>query len=119
MDQILLQNVRLDARHGVHDFEKQNEQPFAFDIALSLDLTEAGKTDDLEKTVSYSDVYRILEDVVLGKSCNLIEHLAQRLCDSILDFSAQIEQVDVTVKKLQPPVEGRFDYMAVRISRRR
>ena len=38
--------------------ERRLGQKFTVDLALSLDLRAAGRSDQLEQTVSYADVYQ-------------------------------------------------------------
>ena len=46
-DRILLENIRLEGRHGVHEEERAAPQPFEIDVELVLDLQPAGRADDL------------------------------------------------------------------------
>jgi dihydroneopterin aldolase len=51
VDKIVLKDIRLYGYHGVFPSEREKGQNFYIDVELFLDLGEAGKTDDLEKTV--------------------------------------------------------------------
>jgi dihydroneopterin aldolase len=56
MDRIIMKNMAFHGNHGVLQEEKVLGQKFFVDCILSLDLSKAGKNDDLNETVSYSEV---------------------------------------------------------------
>lgn len=119
MDKILMQNMHFYGYHGVLQEEKVLGQKFFLDAQLSLDLKKAGQTDDVSQTVSYADVYQLIEDIVTKENFDLLEALAHRICGAILAAFDQIDHVLLTVKKPGAPVNGHFDYFAVEVSRSR
>lgn len=119
MDEIIIKGLKISARHGVFDFEKENEQLFILDIILSVSLSAAGKSDALEDTVSYAEVCDLAEAVMQENCCNLIERAAQLVCNAIFARFAAVEAIDLTLKKPQAPLEHVLDYPAIRIVRKR
>ncbi|MBM7856026.1 dihydroneopterin aldolase [Desulfohalotomaculum tongense] len=118
MDKIIMKGMRFYAYHGALPQEQQLGQQFEVDLELFLDLKAAGKTDDLNKTVSYADVYRLVQEIITGQKFKLIESLAETIAARVIaDFN--VEQVNVQVRKPQAPVPGIFAYMAVEITRTR
>ena len=118
MDEILIRGLRVYAYHGVNAEEKENGQPFELDIALRADLREACATDDLSRTINYAAVTKCATRTMLSEKNDLIERAAERVAAAILtEFPA--DEVTVTLKKPQAPVNADFEYMAVRITRRR
>lgn len=116
MDKITARGMRFYGCHGVLPEEKQNPQPFIVDLELSLDLGKACRSDRLEDTVDYGAVFKCVQEIVEGRSFNLLEALAQAIADRLLaDFTLNV--VKVTVKKPQAPVEGDFKYFSVIIER--
>ncbi len=104
------------AYHGVLPSEKELGQHFIIDIKINCDLKEAGISDNLEKSISYADVYTAIESVAKEKSYDLIEALAERCAETvILKFGA--EKVKIKVKKPQAPINGSFKYCGVEIKR--
>lgn len=116
-DKIFLSGMQFYGRHGVFPEEKAMGQKFIIDLELSLDLKNAGLTDDLAATPNYADVYAIVKNITTKKSFNLIEALAEAIALDIL-ASYKVEQVIVRVKKPQAPISGIFDYMGCEIVRR-
>ena len=117
MDKIIIKGLRVYAYHGVKDEEKKKGQPFELDITLSLDLSAAGASDDLNQTVNYSKVTKRAVAVMLEQKDDLIERAATRVAETLL-AEFPVEEVTVQLKKPRAPVAADFDYMAVEITRR-
>ena len=116
MDKIIAKGLRFKGCHGVLPSEKQIPLEFLIDVELWLDLSVAGKTDDIANTVDYSQVWAQVKEIVENRSYNLIEALAEHIARTLLN-GFRVITVRVTVYKPQAPVEGDFDYFAVSIAR--
>lgn len=117
-DRILLTGLTFYGYHGVHPEERQLGQRFVVDLALTLDLEPAGRSDDLTQTINYSQVYQLVRGVVEGPACNLIEAVAERIAQAILT-QTRAHAVWVRVAKPWAPVKGMTaGEVAVEISRR-
>ena len=118
-DRILLEGMQFYGFHGVNPEERVLGQRYVVDLAVDLDLTEAGRTDKLEDTVSYSYIYRTVRAVMEGEPRNLLESAAQAIADRVL-AEFPVEGITVTVKKPNPPVRGSsIELAAVQIYRKR
>jgi dihydroneopterin aldolase len=119
-DTVLLEGIRFYGYHGVNPEERVQGQRFTVDVAIEIDLREAGRTDDLTKTVSYSDAYKVVRAVVEGPPRQLIEAVAEEIAARVLAEFARAEAVAVTVWKPEAPVKGAiFDAVGVSIRRTR
>jgi 7,8-dihydroneopterin aldolase/epimerase/oxygenase len=116
MDLILVPGLRALGVHGVLPEEKVRAQPFEVNLELSVDLSQAGQSDDLSDTVSYADVIESVERVITHERFELIERLAQRIAD-VCRSDTRVTQVVVEVRKLRPPVPVEVGHVAVRIVR--
>lgn len=102
--------------HGVSAAEKETGRGFEVDCELELDLSPAGHSDSLADTINYSEVYRMVRQVVEGKAFALLERLAHELAGLLLDkFPAR--RVTLRVRKLHPPVSGQVKSIEVEITR--
>lgn len=119
MDKIILSNLGFYGYHGVLDAEKVLGQKFFIDMELFLDTKEAGTTDDMNKSVSYADVYDVVKDIVENRRFDLIEALAENIAKEVLDKFSLLNSLMVRVKKPEAPVMGIYDYFAVEIRRDR
>ncbi len=119
MDKITIKNLKIFAYHGVNPEEKENGQNFFIDLDYYLNLERACCTDDLNDTISYAKVVKVINRVFTAESFDLIEKAAQTVADAVLDEFEVIQRVDITLKKPEAPVKADFEYMAVSISRSR
>jgi len=118
VDRIILKGLQFYGYHGVLPQERELGRRFVIDLELFLDLTEAGRRDDLSCTVDYTMVLQLVEKQVTSSSHRLIEAVAEDIAAAVLgNFS--VEEVKVRVKKIDVPLPGSFEYMAVEISRKK
>lgn len=118
-DRIVLANMAFQARHGVQDWEKAQDQRFEVDVELLLDVQPAGLDDDLARTVDYREVYATTRQVVESTTFDLIEALAEAIAHEVLAGSALVEEVVVRVRKPEVRLGGPLDHAAVEIRRMR
>ena len=114
----MLQNIRLEGRHGYYEHELEAPQPFEVDIELALNLQPAGVDDDLEQSVDYGRVYEIVRQVVESTSFRLLEAIAETISHEILS-EFDVTEVGVRVRKPAVRLGGPVDYAGVEIWRRR
>ena len=117
-DRIEVRGLRALGRHGCLPEEKERDQPFEVDLDLELDLSAAGRSDDLADTLDYGALTRAAADVVTGEPSALLERLAERIAEVALE-DARVASVTVAVRKLRPPVPLDLASAGVRITRRR
>lgn len=117
-DRIVLTNLRFEARHGVHDWEREQDQPFEVDVELRLDLGPAGRSDDLALTVDYGRAYDAVAAVLRGRPHSLLESLSETIATDLLArFPA--DEVVVRVRKPGVRLGGPLDHASVEIRRAR
>lgn len=119
MDSIIIKGLKLFGYHGVHDYEKENGQCFELDIKLRLDLSRPCGSDNVEDTVSYSDVIKKVSQVFISEKFNLIEKAAQKVADAILEKFSAVSECEILLKKPEAPISADFQYVAVEIRRKR
>lgn len=119
MDKIIIKDLKLYAYHGVNTEEKIEGQNFIFDIECSVDLSKPCATDDVNDTVSYAHIVKLVRKVFTAEKYDLLEKAAQEVADAILDNFDMIKKVKVTLKKPEAPVKADFGYVAVEIKRER
>lgn len=116
MDRIIVKNIKAYGYHGALSEENVLGQNFYADVTLYKPLQEAGLTDELDKSISYVDVYYDVEDIIKNKTFKLIETLSETIAHTLLK-KYEITNVDVEIRKPGAPINGNFDYVGVAISR--
>ena len=118
-DRIEIRDLRVVGVHGVLPEERERAQPFSLDIVAWVDMAEAQGSDNLTETVDYGALAQVAADVVSQRSYRLLEALAGRLADTLLITDSRLEAVEVTVRKLRPPLALDVGSTGVRVLRSR
>jgi len=100
---ISIHDLRLYGRHGVGAQERQVGGEFAVDLTVGCPLDEAVATDQVETTVNYAELCRVVSEEMAVAS-QLLEHVAGRMARRILADFPRVDWVEVRVKKLNPPM---------------
>jgi dihydroneopterin aldolase len=121
---IKLTGLRVFGYHGVFDFERQNGQDFYIDCSVWIDGTKAALNDDLAKTVNYADLAKALVENAKSEPVDLLETLAQRLLDMVMnlgggDATGMIQKAKVTVHKPNAPIVYDFEDVSVTVKAKR
>lgn len=106
MDEIKLTNMLFFGTHGVNPEETSLGQRFGVDLSVWLDLTEAARSDNIDSTVSYAALYKLVRAEVEGTPSKLLEHLAGRILTKVMAHDPRIARARVEVSKPSPPLKG-------------
>lgn len=117
-DRITLTGVRAVGHHGVYESERRDGQEFVVDLALDLSLATAAASDDVADTVHYGELAERVAAIIAGDPVDLLETLATRIADAVLERSI-VDSVTVTVHKPQAPIPVPFADVSVSITRGR
>jgi FolB domain-containing protein len=113
MDLIIIRDLAVSCHVGVPDLERASPQRLLISLEIGHDLSTAAGSDDLAKTIDYSQVCRGLTHFGEGRTWKLIETLAVDIANWLQDeFSVQT--VTVEIKKFVVPDA---EYVAVRLTR--
>lgn len=115
-DKIVIRDMHFYGYHGVFDSERELGQRFEVDVELHLDLRVIGRSDDLEMTVNYVDVYTIVKELVEEREFHLVEGLAEAIAEEILT-AYDLERVVIRVRKPHAPIGGVTAGVEVEIER--
>jgi len=118
-DKIILSDLAFYGYHGVMLEENKLGQRFRIDLKCGIDLSEAGKTDDVNKTVSYADIYYLVKDATEDTRYKLIEALAQHIIDRLFEQFEPIKSIKIRIRKPEAPVKTTNGEFAIMIKRKR
>ncbi|WP_347373609.1 dihydroneopterin aldolase [Aequorivita sp. Q41] len=113
MGTIQLKNIKIYAFHGCLVEEGQIGSDYLVNLAVKADLKKASTTDELEDTVDYVLLQKIVQEEMAIRA-KLLEHVARRIINSILEKVEAVTTVKVSVAKINPPIGG--DVAEVRVT---
>ena len=102
-----IENIKIWARVGVLDEERELGQLFILDIFLWTDFEKCTIKDDIKKTVDYSKLVQILKDQSKKICCCTIEKYSNSILKSI-DQEFKLSKIKIILTKCNPPITG-FD----------
>ncbi|MCO5609692.1 hypothetical protein L7F22_063924 [Adiantum nelumboides] len=106
-DRMVLRGLRFLGVHGVNEDEKKAAQPFIIDMDAWLNMEKASETDNLNDTVNYTDLHRVIQEVVEGPHFDLLEALANSIATSIFRRFKVITDVRVRIGKAKSCLKDR------------
>lgn len=115
METLTLKNLQFHAKHGYHEKERKEGNNFEVDLIFRGDLRKAGDSDELSDTIDYQQVLDIVTSVMKGPSVKLIETLAKQIGDQLFNHFNDATELEVTVRKLHPPLEVETAYSEIRM----
>ncbi|CAM3970293.1 dihydroneopterin aldolase [Mesobacillus zeae] len=119
MDKIHVNGMQFYGYHGVFPEETKLGQRFAIDLTVETDLSEAGKSDSLEDSINYGELYEVCREVAEGPPFKLVEAVAEKIAAVILNRFPLAAVCHVKVIKPDPPIPGHYKSVQVEITRGR
>lgn len=112
MTEIYLEGLEFYAHHGWYSEEQSLGNRFQVDLKIGADVDKAGASDQIQLTVDYVAVYKLVSEVMNVKF-KLLETLGQRIISEIRTHFPQVNRVEVTISKFNPPISGLCKRVAV------
>lgn len=100
---IILKDLRFYAYHGVGAQETQVGNEFVLDLRLRMDWTCAIRSDDVNDTLSYAEVYEAVKDE-MARPSRLLEHVAGRIARRLFQDFSSLEEIELRLVKRNPPM---------------
>ena len=117
MDKIHIKNLEVFARHGVFPEENALGQKFVVSAVLYTSTREAGRADDLAKSIHYGEVSRFITEFMEQNTFQLLETAAERLAEELLLNTERLEKIRLEIKKPWGPVGLPLETVSVEIER--
>ncbi|MDX1471106.1 MAG: dihydroneopterin aldolase [Flavobacteriaceae bacterium] len=118
MGTIKLENIRVFAYHGCLEEEKKIGSDYRVDLEVEANLITSAQSDHLSDTVDYVFLNKIVREEML-KPTHLLETVAKRILDRILNEDRRVSKVWVDVSKFNPPIGGDVEKVTIRMSAER
>ena len=102
---IHINEINLWAHVGVLESERLNGQSFVQDISVWLDLDEASRLDQLDKSIDYSEAVKAVQNLSFKIECFTIEYFSEQILD-VLESLYGTVPINILLKKCSPPIDG-------------
>ncbi len=111
---IYLRNVRFHAFHGVLPQEGIVGNDYLVNLVLDYDFSSAMKTDELQGTLNYAEVYQKVREEMAVPS-KLLEHVAGRIAHRLFSDFPEIQKLQLSITKVNPPMGADSDGAGVEV----
>jgi 7,8-dihydroneopterin aldolase/epimerase/oxygenase len=115
---ISLEGLEFHAFHGVYPHERESGNWFEVDIAVGTNILEGAIADNLEKTVNYEILYQFVKEE-MGKPSKLLETVAEKIVERVLLELPAVEEVELKIAKINPPIGGKCKKASLWLVKRR
>lgn len=115
MSIVTLENMEFHAFHGCLEHEKKLGNKFEVTVSVEFDTSKAGRTDDLNDTINYQQIYDVVK-AQMEISSNLIEHVAQRILDALVVAFPVVQIFTVKLSKHNPPLGGKVPLATIELT---
>ncbi|NRT13112.1 dihydroneopterin aldolase [Flavobacterium sp. 14A] len=112
MGTIKLKSIRTYSYHGCLIEEGKIGSDYVVDLEIKTDLRKSCISDELEDTVDYVQLNKIVEEEMAIRS-KLLEHVGHRIITRVFNDIPEVSRILLAVSKLNPPIGG--DVAAVTI----
>lgn len=118
MGKITVSNIRVYAYHGCLKEESVIGSDYLVAVEIFSDLQKASNSDNLEDTVDYVFINRVVKEE-MRISSKLLEHVAKRILDRIFDEMETVTKAVISVSKMNPPIDGGVEMVTVTLKEKR
>lgn len=112
MGNIKLTNIRTYSYHGCLTEESKIGSDYRVDLEVKADLRKSSLSDDLNDTIDYVTLNKIVVEEMAIRS-HLLEHVAHRIITTIFATIPSVSRIIVAVSKLNPPISGDVEAVTI------
>ncbi len=116
-DRVSIEKIQFYAYHGHRSEEHILGQRFECSIHAYLDLSTPGRSDQLEHTLDYYELHRVVSEWVTTHRFHLLEALAESLAQHIFECFDLVDALSLCVRKLNPPIPHYYGHVEVEVTR--
>ena len=115
---VKVENLKIYAFHGCMDEEKVIGSDYVINMKAMCFVGEKVFNDDITQTVDYVDLARIAKREMAVKS-KLLEAVIKRIIDASFKEIDSLEELCVSVSKINPPINADVKSVSVTMSKKR
>ena len=110
-----LKDIKIFARHGCFEEEREIGNWFIVDFSAEMDIMTAAMSDSLDDAVNYQIIFDIIREEMEIPS-NLLENVAYRILKRVKERFPIIISASVSVAKVNPPLGGQVGASKITLS---
>jgi len=118
VDRILIEALEVECIVGVRPHERRRKQVVRLDLALSLDLSGAGKTGRITDTVDYARIADEVSGLLRFREYQLIEVATEELAAMLFGVHPMLQALQIRLEKPEA-LRGRARSASVEVQRAR
>jgi len=110
---VALKDVKCFAHHGYYPEEQLTGGHFMVDMTVTF--VHKGDTEDLAQTVNYEQLNTIILERMKDTQ-KMLETVVRNMIDQLVEQFSFISSAEVSIKKLNPPMQGEIGHSLVKLS---
>jgi len=115
---VKVENLKIYAFHGCMEEEKVIGSDYVVNICAVCSVGTKAFRDEIEGTIDYVDLARIAKREMSIRS-KLLEAVVNRIISSCFNEISVLEQISVTVSKINPPINADVESVSVSMDKKR
>lgn len=116
MGLIEIEGMKFNAFHGHFEAEQIVGNEFIVSLKIETDCYKAAESDNLEDALNYQTAYEMVKKE-MSITSHLLEHVAQRILNSLYNRFTSIQNAEVKISKMNPPMGGEIEKVSVTLVR--
>jgi len=85
LDIVFIRELEIETIIGIYDWERKIKQKISINVDMATDIKKAANSDHIDDTLSYKTVAKRLIAFVEDSRYELVEALAENICDIIMN----------------------------------
>ena len=115
---IKVENIKCYAFHGCLVEEAKIGSQYEVNLEVEADLTPSSLSDNLNETVDYVLLNKIVKEEMAIRS-KLLETVASRIINRIFLESSLVSRAQIAMSKINPPIGGDVEKVTILLNKTR
>ena len=99
-----LHDLHFNSFHGIHEEEKILGNDYVIDASVEFH-EELQVINSINDTINYTDIYNIIRER-MNVPTPLLETIVMEMGNEIHNEFPQVRSINISIKKMYPPIEG-------------
>lgn len=113
---IEIEGMEFYAYHGCFKEEQVVGNKFTVYVRMEYDAQKAAISDNVHDALNYQRAYELIK-VQLSEKSHLLEHVCQRILDTLYANFTELQKATVKVSKMNPPMGGQIQKVSLTLTR--